>query len=404
MRRARQLLAAGAAALLADGAEAQHMNRAVWLGFEEEGVRRDFRQGTEYFLDRMSYVVAPPWHDPDLSIWGNQVRYAFGSVTSSEFTFEGRVDHEFELGDGVGFHYHVLQSEHRDTRFLRNAIGLSYQLDETSALFAQGTPFGDKSLIDVSVGGWLWRRDDDGLRAMVTLVDAPSDKSEVTEFESAPYGLHVAGAFGERDDLRVSFDVGAQLPFRARRLEDDAVLDFERYLAAGEARLRLARRDWLVCAVDAEYTDKRLAPAMADDPLREHFHRTFAQLRAEWYRDDGRNPWSIGVVHTMHDESGLRPNDASADLRTRRREWFGVARVQLPIDGRLSLEPQLFAGHVQDRYRDGLDDRDRSRFEGKIAWNARWDFSERAHLVLIVSTQLDELAFGGGGAQFVARF
>lgn len=38
----------------AAGLPAQFLNRAAWLGSDEEGVRRDFAQGTEYFLDRFS--------------------------------------------------------------------------------------------------------------------------------------------------------------------------------------------------------------------------------------------------------------------------------------------------------------------------------------------------------------
>ncbi|MFK7740841.1 MAG: hypothetical protein AB8H80_11015 [Planctomycetota bacterium] len=384
-------------------AYAQHLNRAVWLGFEEEGVRRNFSQGTEYFLDRFSYVVTPPWHDRGLQLWGNQVRYAVGSVTSRDFTFEGRIDHSLQLGDGVAFDYHVLQGEHRDARFVRNAIGLRYALDDETQLIAQGTPFADKGNIDISFGGFFFRDGDDGLRALLTLVDAPSEKSRTTDYLQAPYGLQLAGAFGDKNDLRVAFDVGAQLPMRAQRLADEAQLDFERYIATAEVRQKLGENASLVGAVEAEYTDKTLAPAMANDPLREHFHRTFVQARAEYWHD-GSTPWSVGLLHTYHRESGLRPNDPAMDLRTNRREWFGIARMHLRMDDKLSFEPQLFAGHVQDAFRDGLETRDRSRFEGKLAWNTRWDFSENAFLVIIVTAQLDELAFGGGGAQFVARF
>src|SRR5690606_31615109 len=129
---------------------------------------------------------------------------------------EGHLDHRLDLGDDVAFHYHVLQGENRDTRFVRNVIGLEYALDATTALFVQGTPFADKEQIDVSVGAWLWRRDDEALRFMLTAVDAPNEKSQLAVYERAPYGLHLAGAFGDPLGLRVAFELGAQLPFEQR--------------------------------------------------------------------------------------------------------------------------------------------------------------------------------------------
>jgi hypothetical protein len=393
------LIAAG----VAGPASAQFVNRAVWLGFDEEGVRPEFRQGREYYLDRLSYVVPPPWADLELRWFDDGARYAFGSVSAREFTFEGRIDHHVPLGDGVAFHYHVLQSEHRDARFDTTAIGLELQLDAERTLFVQGTPFADKSQIDVSVGAFWWRRPHAALRTMLTLVDAPADKSEVVDYERAPYGLHAAGAFGSPERLRVAFELGTQLPMRAVRLADGARFDLQRTIGIGELRAPLGERDRLLLAAEAESTDKRLRPAAAGDPLREHFDREFHQLRLEWWRDTAR-PWSIGVVHTRLDEHGRRPNDPDRDLRTKRREWFGVLRRRYPIDERLFFEPQLFAGQVGYEFRDGVLLRDQARFEGKAAWNVGWEFSPRASLVLVVSTQLDELAFGGGGAQFVAWF
>lgn len=388
---------------IAAPASAQFVNRAVWLGFDEEGVRREFRQGSEYYLDRLSYVVAPPWADRELRWFDDGARYAFGSVSAREFTFEGRIDHHVGLGDGVAFHYHVLQSEHRDARFDTTAIGLELQLGAERALFVQGTPFADKSQIDVSAGAWWLRQPHASLRTMLTLVDAPADKSEVVDYERPPYGLHAAGVFGSAERLRVAFELGAQLPMRAVRLADGARFDLARTIGIGELRAPLSEHDRLLVAAEAESTDKRLRPVSAGDPLREHFDREFRQIRIEWWRDAAR-PWSIGIVHTRLDEHGRRPNDPDRDLRTQRREWFGVLRCRYGIHERLFFEPQVFAGQVDYEFRDGVLLRDQARFEGKVAWNVGWEFSPRASLVLIVGTQLDELAFGGGGAQFVAWF
>lgn len=390
--------------LLASTATAQFVNRATWLGSEEEGVRRNFTQGSEYFLDRFGYVVVAPWMDRGLRRFGNRADIRFGSTSRTQFTVEGQFDHRIDLGDGFAFRYHVLQSENRDTRYLRNELAVEYAIGDRTAVFAQGSLFADKSLIDVSVGAWLFRHRDNALRVMLTAVDAPSArKSRIVDYTEAPYAAMVSGAFGDTDSHRVVFEVAGQLPFEQRELADDDRLSMQRWIGNVQSHLRLAERDVLVTALESEWTDKQFRPAAAGSALFEDFDRTFHQVRAEWWRDTDA-PWSIGLLHTWHDEDGLRPNDPASNLRTRRRETFGIVRLQWRIDAKLSFEPQLFAGVVDDRVREGVDEQREHGFEGKINWNTRWDFSPDISLALVVGTQLDELAFGGGGAQFVARF
>ena len=389
--------------LLTAPVTAQFVNRATWLGSDEESFRRDFAQGTEYFLDRFGYVVAAPWHERGLPRFVDRADFRLGSTSGTQFTVEGRLDQHLELGSGLGFRYHVLQGENRDARFLRNELALEYELGESTAVFAQGSLFADKSVIDVSLGGWLFRRGDEGLRLMLTAVDWTSEKSEVVEYTDAPWAAMASGAFGTGDGHRIVFELAGQLPFAQRDRDDGDRLELQRWIGTVESQLRVGAKDVLVTAIESERTDKDFLPFVAADPRRESFARDFHQLRAEWWRDT-TIPWSAGVLHTFHREDGRRDNDPAADLRTRREEWFAILRTSLQAGERLWLEPQLFAGVVRDRFRDGTDERDEHRFEGKINWNARWQFSPNVSLSLIVGTQIDELAFGGGGAQFLARF
>jgi hypothetical protein len=380
---------------------AQFVNRATWLGLQGEGVRRDFRQGGEYHLDRFSYVVPPPWWQRGLPRFGDRAAWALGSTSTSQFTIEGALDVRRDLGGGFGFGYHVLQSENRDTRFLRSAIELEYGTGAPQAVFVQSELFAEKGAIDASVGAWLFRRGDEALRVMATAVDAAAGKDAAVEHERAPWALMASGGFGDPDRRRFAFEIGWQLPFEVRDVGRGERLAMSRCIASADVHQRLGVRDWLVGAVELEWTDKALRPDAGPGPGTEDFARDFRQLRLEWWRDD-TTPWSLGVLHTGQREDGLRPFAPADDFRTRREEWFGVVRARLPVDGRLSFEPQVLAGHVDYRVQDP-GDRRRSRFEGKVSWNTRWDFSPRAALVVVVSAQLDEAAFGGGGADFVVR-
>jgi hypothetical protein len=385
----------------AAAAPAQFVNRAAWLGLEEEGVRREFAQGTEYFLDRLSYVELPPWWERGLPRFRDQFTYRVGSTSATQFTIEGNLDLTRELGDGFTFRYHFLQGENRDARFVRNALALEYALTPSTALFAQAEPFADKSLIDFSAGAWLLRERDQALRVMLTAVDFVNEKSRTAEYTRDPYALMASGVFGDPDGHRIAFDLGAQLPLTVRDLATDDELELWRAIADVDVHLRVAERDVLVAAVEAERSGKQQHDAGA--ALVEDFDRTFAQVRLEWWRD-GDLPWSAGFAHTLHDEDGRRPADPASDLRTRRREWLAIARLHLPCTEKLSFEPQLFAGHVRDEFADGGPRRHEEGFEGRLNWTARWQFRPGVTLALAVGAQLDELAFAGGGAMFTADF
>ncbi len=395
-----------AALLLAAPAPAQFVNRAVWLGFDGEGVRRQFRQGTEYWLDRTSYVSLPPWWDADLDPWGDRVDYRFGSVSAREFTVDGTLDHHLPLADGFRFRYHLHQGEHRDARYLTNAVALEADLSARTALFAQGEILADKSAADLSVGAWFCRTERSALRLMVTAVDFADAKSLRAEHDVDPYAVQFAGVLGEREGDRVTWELAAQLPFRARDLQDQAAFGMERWLGRVQGRLRLDGDDWLVAAGEAEWTVKDLRPDQAGSPLREDFHRSFQQVRVEWWRQVRPLEWSVGLQATHQDEVGRRPFDPAADLGIRRQEWLLLARTRLPAGEHLSFEPQVFLGVVDldELAGTGAPAHSRTSFEGKLAWNARWEFRPGTALALVVSLQLDEPAFGGGGAQFVARF
>ncbi len=382
---------------------AQFVNRATWLGSEQESVRPDFTRGTEYYLDRASYVVTPPWWNRGLPYFHDQFRYAVGSTSRTQFTIEGQFEQAAELGDGFAFGFHFLQSENRDTRFVRTALELDYALGDTTALFAQTEMFADKSLIDASLGAWLWRHDDQAVRVMLTAVDWTNEKSSVVEYTRDPYAAMVAAAFGGRDSHRLVLELGAQLPFTQQDLGTGDQLELQRYIGSAESHLRLCERDWLVAAIELERTEKHLQPLAAGDPLTEDLDRTFDQLRLEWWRDVA-TPWSVGVLHTYLREDGRRPFDPANDLRERRTEWLGIARASFALDDKLALEPQVLAGLLRDDYRDGVGTRNEDKFDGKISLHVRWIFSAKATLAAIVSSELDELAFGGGGVQFAATF
>jgi hypothetical protein len=289
--------------------------------------------GPEYVLDRFGYVVRPPWRDRDLALFASGVGYDLGSVTGSEFTIEGRFAQTADLGSGVAFRYLALQSEHRDTRFLRNTVELECRGEGGGggvAPFVQAELFAEKESIDASLGAWLARTDDAEVRAMVTLVDAPNGKSERIDVEVDPIGVLLSGACGRRGAHRVAFELAGQLPFRVRDLDEGARLGMYRWLLAGQARAAVGAEDWLIAAAELEWTDKDYRPDAAGDPREEEFGRDYQQVRLEWWRDVEPVPWSVGVVFTHMDELGRRPNDPANSLAIRRQEWMAVGRLQWP--------------------------------------------------------------------------
>jgi len=387
---------------------AQYLNRAVWLGPDAEGMRRDYPQGDDYFVNRAAIADLPPWWtgaswDP----FGNRLFVAGGSVSTDRLTLEGVGNVGLDLGSGFTGRLHYLQSEDQTTQYQRVALGIDAPLSERSALFLQleGTP--DKSRSDLSLGFELRPTERTRHRAMLTLVDFSWRKSEELEYTEAPYALGFSGITGDPARAQLYYELGLQLPFEERRLGSDEVFRLERAIGTVETRVALSARDRLVLALDGGLGSKGLRP---DDPVtlaREEAEVRHHRLRAEWWRslDRGRE------VRLGASWRRLRADDSFAeeparDLHERREETLLYGAGRLPIAGKWSAEPYVIGGPVrlEVRHGDGTTSGDPDGFQGKLGVPLVFAFSERARLRIDLSLDLDALAFGGGAVQLSASF
>lgn len=404
----RPLLLVSAVAALVPAAAGQVLNRAVWLGSESEGVRRDYKQGVEYFVDRASYVDLPPWWRPELDPFADGLSVASGSVSSSRLTTEGVGNLNPDLGAGFSARIAYLQSENQSTQFERIGFGLEKRLSDPTALFLllEGTQ--DKSRADLSFGAELFRSAHGAHRVTFTIVDFPWRKSDDFEYETAPYGLLFAGFGGDPDGLQIAYELGFQLPFEERATVTGDVFRMHRSIGSLEARLRIAERHRLVLGFDGELTAKRLSTVDPAASNREDLDTDLERVRLEWWRrgDDGRE-LSIGASWLHLRTDGIRPNAPAEDLEVRRTEAMLFARARFGIGGSWATEPYVLGGLVRydERIGDGAPGTERFHgFQGKWGVPFRYAFSDSASIRFDVSFQLDELAFGGGGVQLRAMF
>ena len=395
-------------ALLAMPAHAQLLNRAIWLGSEEEGLRRDYTQDAEYFVDRASYVDAPPWWRADsLDPFRNRVAIAGGSVTSKELTFENSLQLAVPLSDGFTFRAQQVGSEHQTTRFQRFVVGLDAATGEQSAFLFQLEGDADKALADVSFGAELWRTEHSAHRLLVTLADWSDGKSDEFEYTTKPYGLMAAGYHGEPGDLQFVYDVSTQLPFEQRDLIDGTEFELSRTIALAELRVPITGRDSIVTTLDGELTYKENRPTALGSPDLESGDVERLRLRSEWWRrrDSGYDT-SFGFWLHHLDEDYERPNDPAQDRTVRRREAGLTGHMRVPLGDAWMFEPYLLAVYVdlEDETGGVSEQLDFDEFQGKLGTPILYRFSEAAFLRVDLSVQLDEFAFGGGGVQFQAVF
>lgn len=398
-------------ALLALGsapASAQFLNRAVWLGAEEEPFRRDYDQSPDYFLTRWSYVDAPPWWRGDsLDPFANRLDVMGGSVSSKRLTLEAVGNAGIEMGDGFVGRLNYLQSENQTTQFERVAVGIDKRLSDATAMFLQmeGTP--DKSRADASLGLELFRGDTSAHRLMFTLVDFPHGKSDEFRYERQPYGILLAGYAGDPRRFEFDYEIGTQLPFEEQRVDEAMNLSMNRTIGTLEGRLRLDERDRLIFGLDGELTDKELRPEDPATPGAENGNIAFGRLRSEWWhRGEGGREYSLGA-YWLHDREEWTVLDGSApNADVKRSEAMLFTRAHLKLRSAWSLEPYVIGGLV-DLKQTGLapfGDEDFEGFQGKLGLPLRFDFSAHAWIRFDLGFQLDELAFGGGGVQLVASF
>jgi len=394
-------------AALATPAHAQFLNRALWLGLDEEGARRSFRQDAEYFIDRASYVDAPPWwRDGSADPFRNRVSIAAGSVTSNDLTLETSTQLGVDLGEGFTFRAQQMGSENQSTRFQRFAIGMDVALTESRSFLFQLEGDAAKARADVSFGAEFLRTARSAHRFLLTLADWSDGKSGEFDYASKPYGLMLAGYQESTSGVQFVYDVSTQLPLEERALADGAIFEMQRSIGLAELRVPLGAIDHLVLAFDGELTEKDDRPVDPLSPLRERADIARGRLRTEWWRSPASgHDTALGLwVHHL-DEDYVRPNDALASRRVRRREAGLSGRMRVPLARNWVLEPYVLAGYVELEDRaGGVDDLDFNGFEGKFGAPLLFRFSEAAFLRFDLSLQLDEFAFGGGGVQLQASF
>jgi hypothetical protein len=395
-------------ALLASTADAQFINRALWLGDDREGFQRDYRQDEEYFLDRAAYVDPAPWRAIDpAQLFANRLSAAAGSVSSDELTVEANADVRAELGRGVTGRFHYLQSEHQSARFERFAFGLDAALWRSAALFAQVEGTADKSRADLALGLALSAGERSAHRLSLSLVDFPQGKSDEFDYVHQPYGLGLAGFVSDGAGRALLYELGFQAPFEQRDLETDERFEMQRTIGSIEVRAPLGERERLVLGLDGELTGKTLEPgSAATSPQSADIDKT--RLRAEWWRSgEAGREFALGASYLYLDEDYGDAGDPGEAGRTRREELMLLARARFPLGGAWSLEPYVLGGRV-DLETEGtqaeLDGDDFLGFQGKCGAPLRFDFSEFASLRVDLSLELDELAFGGGAVQLVASF
>jgi len=398
---------AAATLALSPSAAAQFLNRALWLGDDLEGVRRDYPQGADYFIDRASYVDVPPWWYATLDPFTNRLSVAGGSVSTDRLTIEAVGNFALDMGRGASARLSYLQSENQTTQFERVGVGMDWRLSPASALFFQleGTP--EKDRADLSLGAELFRNPHGAQRVALTLVDFSWRKSDEFEYSTAPLGLLFSGFQGDPQRLQFAYELGAQLPFEERQIASGDRFRMQRLIGELEARWRFAPSERLVLALGGELTDKQQRPT---DPLasgREDYDDQLGRLRAEWWHSaDAGREFSLGASWLHASTDGLRPNAPAEDLIVRRDELLLLARARLPLSESWQVEPYVIGGHVDYEQRDGSTGQDSEShgFQGKLGLPILIRFSEHAWLRIDASLELDQFAFGGGGVQLSASF
>lgn len=391
-------------ACLALPAQAQYLNRAIWLGSDVEDIRRDYEQGKEYFMDRWATVSPGPWHRPNLDPFVNRLYAAGGSVSSKRATVEANGNLGIELGRGFDARLAYLQSENQATQFLRVGVGLEKSLGETAAgfLLLEGTP--DKSRADLSLGAEFLRSDHGAHRLTLTAVDFSSGKSEDFEYDEDPYGILLAG-YRNGDRWQWRYELDAQLPFQEREIETGDVLHMHRVIAGLEARLMLTPSDRLIFSLDGERSSKSLRTADPAAVAREDYDGELYAGGIEWWRSlDGGRELTVGISATRLRNTGDRPNAPDQALAESRDELMLFARGHIQLNDAWSIEPYVIGGDVD--YDAGLPDQDDrfSGFQGRIGSPLLFAFSERAWIRFDLAMQLDSFGFAGGAVQFQADF
>ncbi len=402
--------------ILSDGLlQAQSWNRAVFRGDEIEP--RDYDFNEEYFLNLMSYRLAPDWED----LWNESDKsylLTVGSVRSDEFYIRQELKLHLDVTDGLRFHYDLLQDEDFDTRFLRHRAGLVYAFNETWSGYAFGEGTSLKEDNDVGAGVVFRAGVHDWCELQLTAVDFNEAKGkENRRFRRDAYGALLRNEISLSEKIYIGAGVELQMPMKLIDPGEDVEFRFRKGIYEGWLGWRIgdeSRLRFFLSAGDTGKESDYITPPPSDQRLHRNTFRAGAEC--QWRsrlplavgvgREDLAG-WRAGCEFFHFRERSLFPDSALLGEIHERDEFTMYGGVSFEMWEKVFLKPALYVDYVSqiERYPKQPVKNDRSSgIQAKLSGMAEIRFSRKVRLVINPNIDLDQMNWGGGNVQFIALF
>ncbi len=404
-------------AFLAAPAELQGQDFLTITRGDEPG-DRDFKYRDETFLNIFSYRQPLESIQPWLAADGG-TRLALGSLSKKVFWMENEIKVKAPFSEHFSFTSHVRQGVDFDTSYTQIQGRAEWDILPGISAAAPGILNTNKGRIAGGLAGVLRdpERDIDFVQLSWVrshlLFNEKEDvlgKSTISDYPDTVEFQAQGNFFGCGT---TTFRAANQFPSRIRFVEMGRIERFRRFSARGLQRIDLENGNTIFLDLSWEDADESITPTEAS-ALPDSFEasRYAGEARLEYQHrisPDGVGRIRSGLGFFRFKEDAAFANDSSQDRVLNRREQMIYGAYRFPIESHenLDLEIALHLDGVASRRRfpnQSEFNRDESGPQGKLAFYFRWRFGDAGHLILNAGIDLDQLAWGGGGVQFVYSF
>jgi hypothetical protein len=369
---------------------------------------RDFEYTTDYFLNAFSFRHLTSSD----SIWMTDpqgYRLAMGSVTSDEFFLDHEAKVAVALLPRFSFHYRFVQAEDYDSRYLRNLVGLSYDISRHTGAYGFIQLNGFKKDIDVG-GGMLITTTPVRLNVGFVFPKAFLNmKSKTNErFERQAFGLGTVTTMALSSRLSLSARLFHNFPLELEKPREALTFKYRRFVYGVAVAYQLNSAINIHLGLYGEDTEKERLFSGASNVDNARITRTALRITLVYTRVwPNGTLLDTGVFFHRFREPTRFPLTPLWTIVRERTEGFLFGQLALHVWKGFRLVPGLFVGLVdahERRPNTGLPATGGESFEAKVSLALAYRFSDRAYLQLQPSYDLDDQIFGGAGPNLVVMF
>ena len=357
----------------------------------------------EYYSDYRTFQQPFYLHDKFLKS-ENAFDLAVGSITGKRFLSQKRLKLKQAITERLTFKLHFVEIENFEQRRRNLNFGLGYKLNSWLELNAYGSLFFEKEKNDIGFSLDFALSKNHELKFFINLPDYQFTKRNLEQAKDLDsllsYGLYGVYHYSEKSFFE--YHVHQQDQLRRLYTTEDRMYSFKEFRAGVKVRHQL-EEDWFL-NFDINWVDSAEGE---NSP-----NQTLTGLQS-WSRDSVRfnvqSEWSGWVLGLEANYRYWLNEDSQAVMHKNFLPYLWKKIRHESFEGLMLTSIDIGLDAVNHWSRGDLSlrdsfDQENKRIDSRLNVRLSFDFSKNTNLILILSGDIDDPSWEGGGGQFQMLF